>query len=115
MYEVKIYKAEEIREFDFNVAGQNLSIVTCRELKIYAGNTAYINKKKVQLSEGDIATIENAKQIYFLYSASNSEGVYFDSDLKEFTTSKFGHGCFTPSDSEQFKTILANNSIQILN
>lgn len=115
MYEVKIYKAEEIREFDFSVAGEDLSAAECKELKIYADGTAYINKKKVSLSESDIATIENAKEIYFLYSASNAGGAYFDADLKEFSTSEFGHGAFVPSDTESFKAILANNNINILN
>ena len=116
MYEVKIYKAEEIREFDFNVAGQDYSINKVIDLKIYAGNTVYLNKKKVELSEKDIETIENARQIYFLYSATNDRpGVYFDKDTKEFTVSEMGHGSYTPSDVESFKSVLESNNIKILN
>lgn len=109
MKPVKVYTAEEIRDFDFEVAGQTLSTIKAMDLKVYAGNATYINKNKVNLSERDLQTIENAKQIYFLY---NCEGNAFLND-GSFSTTRFGHGEYTPADVDAFKNILAENNISL--
>ncbi len=109
MKTVKVYTAEELRDFDFTVAGQNLSTTAAMNLKVYAGSTIYLKNKKVALSEEDLNTIDNAKQIYFLY---NCEGKCFLIN-GSFSTTRFGHGEYTPSNVDAFKNLLIENNITV--
>lgn len=111
MKQVKNYSAEEIRDFYFSIAGHTLSINQVTNLKVYSGNSVYINKKKVEISEIDLQEIINAQEIYFLYAAK--DGAYFSVRNQSFSTSEFGHNEYEPKSIEAFKTILEENNITI--
>lgn len=111
MKEVRVYTADEISNLYFQISGQMISIVKANDLKVYTGNTAYIDKKKLNLSGQDLQTIENAKQIYFLY---NCEGKAFVNYYGNFSISRFGHGGYSPSNIEEFEKILSENNISII-
>lgn len=61
----------DFQDVTYSIAGNNLSYSKVESIKVYANNTAYIDKKKVDLSEADINTIEVAMCEFFITQVLN--------------------------------------------
>jgi len=92
---MNIYKNfTDYQTVKYTIAGNELGIGTVENLKIYAGNTVYINKKKTVISEQDIETIKRANREMFITTCLNHskdgrtvyyERGYYRVNLKDFT------------------------------
>ena len=111
MIPIKKYSAEEIRDITLSIAGQKMGVTKAMGLKIYAGETAYIDNKKTGLNECDVDNIQLARELYFLYD--------IDSDVtvagNVFSTGRgFAKIEVTPRDKVAFINALMESGINII-
>lgn len=101
----------------YNIAGQEVNVSVATDLKIYAGNTVYLNKKKVAISEDDVNTIETAQAEFFitkvLYNVENNRIFYKDGAF-QFKERAFGN-YYEVKKEKEVREVLASLNIEIVN
>lgn len=86
-------------------------------LKVYARNTVYINKKKVELTDNDIHTLEIAKCNYFItraYNDCSDDTIYYSTLCDEFKTSKRTHIGFSTQLKDELISFLQSININVI-
>lgn len=101
----------------YNIAGQEVNASVATDLKIYAGNTVYLNKKKVAISEDDVNTIETAQAEIFITKALNNvenNRIFYKDGAFQFKERAFGN-YYEIKKEKEVREVLASLNIEIVN
>ena len=100
----------------YNISGQEVAAAIAVDLKIY-GNSVYINRKKTNISEEDIDTIDIARCELFItkainHSPKNGNKVFYANG--EFTTEpRFSMYSLVTKKEKELREVLNSLNIEI--